>query len=145
METRGRKTRLISRSGCAATCERARALLSSLLLLTSPAHTRAHARARAHTHTHTQQTHNIHTTHTQHARTHTHTPGNPDDLEVGQLVRLGNQYTVSTPCASMFASLCGCLHVCFCVAVCGARTGADTGTGHAVQATLAFKRRDRKG
>ena len=75
METRGRKTRLISRSGCAATCERARALLSSLLLLTSPAHTRAHARARAraHTHTHTQHTHNTHNTHTQHTRAHTHT------------------------------------------------------------------------
>jgi hypothetical protein len=30
-----------------------------------------------------------------HTRTHAHThTGNPDDLQVGQLVRLGNQYTV---------------------------------------------------
>ena len=117
METRGRKTPLISRSGCAATCERAHALLSSLLLLTSPAHTRAHARARTHTHTHThttntQHTHNTHTTRT---RTHTHTRqsgrlGSGAAGAFGQPVH--GEYTV-------------CLHVCLsvwlppCLLLCG--------------------------
>ena len=115
METRGRKTPLISRSGCAATCERARALLSSLLLLTSPAHTRAHARARAHTHTHTTNTQHTHNTHTTRTRAHTHTRqsgrlGSGAAGAFGQPVH--GEYTV-------------CLHVCLsvwlppCLLLCG--------------------------